>query len=72
MAKKTRRSRRQASKASQPARITRPSRPLASQAGLKEVDFAKEYHYVIEDLRRIALTAAGLLVLLVVLAVIIG
>ena len=69
MAKKTRRVRRQAA---QPVRITRPSRPLASQAGAKEVNFAKEYHYVIEDLRRIAITAAGLMVLLVVLALIIS
>ena len=72
MAKKTRRARRQSTKAAQPVRITRPSRPLAAQAGVKEVDFAKEYHYVIEDLRRIAITAAGLMVLLVVLAVIIS
>jgi hypothetical protein len=72
MAKKTRRARRQASQAAQPVRISRPSRPLASQAGPKEVDFAKEYHYVLEDLRRIAITAAGLLVLLIVLAVIIS
>jgi hypothetical protein len=72
MAKKTRRARRQASKAAQPVRISRPSRPLAGQAAPQEVDFAKEYHYVLEDLRRIAITAAGLLVLLVVLAVIIS
>jgi hypothetical protein len=72
MAKKTRRARRQASSTAQPVRITRPSRPLASQAGAKEVDFAREYHYVIEDLKRIAVTAAGLMVLLVVLALIIS
>lgn len=72
MAKKTRRARRQASKAAQPVRITRPSRPLAGQAGSKEVDFAAEYHYVIEDLTRIAITAAGLLVLEIVLAIIIS
>ncbi len=72
MAKKTRRARRQAAQASQPVRITRPSRPVATQTGSKEVDFAKEYHYVIEDLRRIAITAGGLMVLLVVMAVIIS
>ena len=42
------------------------------KATAKEVDFAKEYHYVIEDLRRIFLTAAALLVLLIVLAVLIA
>jgi hypothetical protein len=72
MAKKTRRARRQASKAVQPVRITRPSRPVAAQTGSKEVDFATEYHYVIEDLRRIAITAGGLMVLLVVLAVLLS
>jgi hypothetical protein len=66
MAKKSRRARRTASQAAQPVRIARPA---ASEAKVKEVDFAKEYHYVIEDLRRIAITAAALLVLLIVLAV---
>jgi hypothetical protein len=72
MAKKSRRARRQASKASQPVRISRPVRPLTSETQVKEVDFAKEYHYVIEDLKRIALTAVALLVLLIVLAILIA
>jgi len=48
-------------------RITKPSPVLAPEDASK-VDFAKEYHYVIEDLRRIAITAAALLVLLIALA----
>ena len=69
MAKKSRRARRQARDIAQPVRISQPRRRLAAEAAAKEVDFAKEYHYVIEDLRRIAITAAALLVLLIVLAV---
>lgn len=72
MAKKSRRARRRASEAVQPVRISRPVRPLTSQAQVQEVDFAKEYHYVIEDLKRIAMTAVALLVLLIVLAVLIA
>jgi len=68
MAKKSRRTRRQSTKTAQPVRITRPSRPTATPAA-KEVNFAQEYHYVLEDLRRIAITAAALFVLLIVLAV---
>jgi hypothetical protein len=71
MAKKTRRAYRTPS-GPQRVQITRPARPLAVPAEAKVVDFAKEYHYVVEDLRRIAIIAAGLLVLLVVLALIIG
>ena len=71
MAKKSRRARRRASSAAQPVRISRPAQPLASPARSKEVEFAVEYHYVIEDLKRIAIIAALLLILLVVLALII-
>jgi hypothetical protein len=71
MAKKSRRAR-QASKSVQPVRINRPIRPLAVDTAPKQVNFAEEYHYVIEDLRRIALIALGLLILLIVLALIIG
>jgi len=69
MSKKSRRARRQAARPAEPARLSRPSRPQASEPVAKEVDFATEYHYVIEDLRRIAITAAALLVLLIVLAI---
>lgn len=67
MAKKSRRARRRATGVAQPVRITRPSRPLAEPAP-KEVNFSDEYHYVIEDLKRIAIIAAALLALLIVLA----
>jgi hypothetical protein len=72
MAKKSRRARRRATQTAQPVRIARPSRTVAAQAAPKEVDFAKEYHYVVEDLKRIAIIAAALLVLLIVLALVIG
>lgn len=68
MAKKSRRARRKASGAAQPARISRPVRPLATEAVAKEVDFSVEYFYVVEDLKRIAIIAFGLLVLLIALA----
>ncbi len=71
MAKKSRRARRQVTGAARPVRITRPSRPLADSAP-KEVNFSEEYHYVIEDLKRIAIIAAALLALLIVLALALG
>jgi len=52
-------------------RIAKPSPLLASEDASK-VDFAKEYHYVIEDLRRIAITAVALLVLLIALALLLS
>ena len=70
MAKKSRRARRRATTAAQPVRVSKPSKTLSAAA--KEVDFSSEYHYVIEDLKRIAITAAGLLILLVVLALLIA
>ncbi len=71
MAKKSRRARRQARKITQPVRIAKPSPVLASEDASK-VDFAKEYHYVIEDLRRIAIMAVALLVLLIALALLLS
>ncbi|MBN1139855.1 MAG: hypothetical protein JXM73_25005 [Anaerolineae bacterium] len=53
-------------------RILRPTRPPAAESPAKRVDFAREYHYVIEDLKRIAIYAVTLFVLLIVLAVIIS
>jgi hypothetical protein len=53
-------------------RITQPAAKLASAQTSKEVDFAEEYHYVIEDLKRIAITAVALLVLLIVLALLLS
>jgi hypothetical protein len=71
MSKKSRRARRRASGTAQPVRISRPSRPLKTGTQAQEIDFAQEYHYVIEDLKRIAITAAALMVLLIVLTLII-
>lgn len=71
MAKKSRRARR-APASPQPVQIARPSRPLAAAEAQQEVDFSQEYHYVVEDLKRIAVIAVGLLVLLVVLALLIA
>jgi hypothetical protein len=68
MAKKSRRARRRVSGTAQPARISRPVRPLATEAAPKVVDFSAEYYYVVEDLKRIAIIALALLVLLIVLA----
>ena len=68
MAKKSRRARRRATGAAQSARISRPVRPLATEAAPKVVDFSAEYHYVVEDLKRIAIIAVALLVLLIALA----
>ncbi len=72
MAKKSRRARRQARKVAQPVRIAQPTAKLASGPASKEVDFSEEYHYVIEDLKRIAITAVALLVLLIALAVLLS
>jgi hypothetical protein len=72
MAKKSRRARRRRPNVAQPVRLTQPTRSLSTQAAPEEVDFSEEYGYVIQDLRRIAITAAALLVLLIVLALIIS
>ena len=72
MAKKSRRARRQARRVAQPVRISEPGPTLASGRAPDEVNFAEEYHYVIEDLRRIAIIAAALLVLLIALALLLS
>lgn len=55
-----------------PAQPAERKRALAASAATSsskvQVDFAKEYHYVIQDLRRLFILAAALMVLLVVLA----
>jgi hypothetical protein len=71
MAKKSRRVRRQGSSSAQPIRIQRSKAVRVSEAAEK-VDFSQEYHYVVQDLKRIAIIAAGLLALLIVLALLIG
>jgi hypothetical protein len=72
MAKKSRKARSRRGQVAQPVRVARPVQPLANEGRSKEVDFAQEYHYVVEDLKRIALIALILFVLLIVLAIIIG
>jgi hypothetical protein len=72
MAKKSRKARRATPRAAQPVRIARPSQFVAPETTPQKVDFTKEYHYVVEDLKRIALTALALLVLLIVLAIVLG
>jgi hypothetical protein len=70
MAKKSRRARRRASAAAQPVRISDRGQTEARKSKVKEIDFAKEYHYVIEDLKRLAITGAGLFVVLFALAIV--
>jgi hypothetical protein len=70
MAKKSRRARRARSSTERVRTTTRPS--LRSQSTSSEVDFATEYHYVVEDLKRIAIIALVLLVVLVALALVIA
>jgi len=70
MAKKSRRARRRSSAAAQPVRISDSGQEGARKAQVKEVDFSKEYHYVVEDLRRLAFTGSGLFALLIVLAIV--
>jgi hypothetical protein len=72
MAKKSRRARRPAAHVAQPVRVSQPPRLPSTLAAPKEVDFAKEYDYVVEDLKRIAIIASALFVLLIVLAIVIG
>ena len=72
MAKKSRRARRRASTPAQPVRISRTASSVATEPAVKEVDFSTEYHYVLEDLKRIAIIAVVLLALLIVVALVIG
>ncbi len=82
MAKKRRRSRkssaarrRRAAKAPAPS-VARPRPTVArrssrASSSSKSVDFSTEYHYVLGDLKRIAIVAAAMLATLVVLALIV-
>ncbi|MGD8465374.1 MAG: hypothetical protein PVI09_16035 [Anaerolineae bacterium] len=67
MAKKSRRARR-AARRSRAVRLTEPAQSLEAETEAQTVDFSNEYHYVVEDLKRIGIIAAALLVLLIVLA----
>ena len=53
---------------------TRPAPPPAEAKAQREptVDFAAEYHYVVDDLKRIGILAAAMFATLVALALIIG
>ena len=67
-------SKRRAKRRSAPAKRKRvPRRPAASpaRAAPKEVNFATEYHYVLDDLKRIAILAAAMFGVLILLAQII-
>jgi hypothetical protein len=70
MAKKSRRARR-TSQRRRSVRVAEPVQPLVTEVPSEEVDFAEEYHYVLEDLRRIGIIAVVLLMLLVALAILI-
>jgi hypothetical protein len=52
-----------------PAIAKKPPRPEAVTK--KTVDFAAEYRYVYADLKRIAITAAGMLAVLIILSFVI-
>ena len=71
MAKTSRRVRRQGRSSTQPVRIKRGQGARVSQV-VEQVDFSQEYHYVVQDLKRIAIIAAGLLALLIILVLLIG
>jgi hypothetical protein len=81
MAKKSRRARKRsrATRPAPPARKT-PSQPSSEIAKAtprsgaitgKTVDFATEYRYVYADLKRIAITAAAMLAVLIILSFVI-
>jgi len=82
MAKKSRRARKKAraTKPTPPARrtaVARPSPAIAKKpprpesVTRKTVDFATEYRYVYTDLKRIAITAAAMLAVLIILSFVI-
>lgn len=71
MAKKSRRVRRQGRSSAQPVRIKRGQGARVAQV-VEQIDFSQEYHYVVQDLKRIAIIAAGLMALLIIVALLIG
>ncbi|GAB4527846.1 MAG: hypothetical protein Kow0063_03510 [Anaerolineae bacterium] len=86
MAKKSRRARRQqtarprgipASAQSpqtpqSPTAVAEERPPVVASTTRKQVDFAAEYRYVIDDLRSMAIIAAAMLVVLLALSFVIG
>lgn len=71
MAKKSRRARTRAPSAPKSVRVTQ-TRRLAPEPEVRDVDFSEEYRYVVDDLKRIFVIAAVLMVLLVILALVIA
>jgi hypothetical protein len=71
MAKKSRRARTRAPRAPKSVRVTQ-TRRLAPEPEVQDVDFSEEYRYVVDDLKRIFIIAAGLMALLVILALVIA
>jgi len=71
MAKKSRRAQ-VVRQVSTPVRGGQPRPTLKAEAPAPDADFSVEYHYVVEDLKRIAIIAFALLVLVVVLALVIA
>ena len=78
MAKKRRRSRKSSAARRRRAAssVARPRPSVARRSSRafpssKSVDFSTEYHYVLGDLKRIAIVAAAMLATLVVLALIV-
>lgn len=49
-------------------RASAPRASVTTTAATAQVDFASEYRYVVQDLRRLFMLAGGLLIVLVVLA----
>ena len=70
MAKKTRRQRRKVSSTRTPPAAQTRNEPAVTAARATKVDLAEEYHYVFADLRRIAIIAAIMFVLLFALAIV--
>ena len=55
----------------QPEAVPRTPPPSAVTGGGKRVDLSAEYHYIIGDLRKIAIIAASMFVVLIALSFII-
>jgi hypothetical protein len=72
MAKKSRRARRRSSAVAQPVRISKQGKTRAESKTTREVDFRQEYRYVLEDLKRLAITGSALFVVLFALAIVLS
>lgn len=52
----------------QPEAVPHVATPVAATSGGKRVDFSTEYHYIIGDLRKMALIAASMFIVLIALS----